>query len=173
MSMEYIYGLIAGAVVGVIVFILLKRYTVRGSGIKAAYDERQELLRGRAYQYAFFSMCGWYCLQGILLLAGIHLMDELTGNFMGFLIGAGVFGITCVLTDAYFVPNQKQKPYLILLSIIALMNGFTAVSCFLDGSLLADHLLSAPGSISLILSLELAAIVICLIVHKVPDGDEE
>jgi hypothetical protein len=173
MSIEYICGLLVGVIVGVIVFILLKRYTVRGTGVKAAYDERQELLRGRAYQYAFFSMCGWYCLQGILLLAGIHLMDELTGNFMGFLIGTGVFGITCVLTDAYFVPNQKQKPYLILLSIIALMNGFTAISCWLDGSLLKNHLLSAPGSISLVLFLELVTIAICLILHRTSDGEEE
>ena len=68
MNIAYIIGVIVGVAVGLVLTFLLIRYSRTDKKIKPKYDERQELIRGRGFKYAFYtrlSASPCWCTQAI------------------------------------------------------------------------------------------------------------
>lgn len=121
-SNAYIMGVVAGVLIvaaaALTVYFLFKKK----SG-PAKYDERQQVIRGKAYKYAFLILFSYSMLNGLFQLAtGIEWADAMTSSFIGVCISGTVFVITCIKNDAYFAINQNPKTYYILFSGIFLLN---------------------------------------------------
>ena len=56
MSTNYAMGLAFGIVTALIIFAIVWKFSKKS--IKGTFDERQELVRGRGYKYASFTMLG-------------------------------------------------------------------------------------------------------------------
>ena len=54
MSTSYAAGLAFGIVTALIIFALIWKFSKKS--MKGTFDERQELVRGRGYKYASFTM---------------------------------------------------------------------------------------------------------------------
>ncbi len=79
------------------------------------YDERQKLLRGRAFQHAFFTVLIGGALYAMLVLAlGRPLMEDGVSTLLLAFLGILVFGVECILRDAFFAMRKQPKTFLLL-----------------------------------------------------------
>lgn len=131
MNMEYLLGLLIGLGVGGILLAIVLKITKKDGSIKCKYDERQQLVRGKGFKYAFFtliiynflvtmldsSMERQYVESGVLMITGV-------------MIGAFVYAVYCIWNEGYFSLNENPKRVLIAFGVIALVNiGIGILSC--------------------------------------------
>lgn len=90
------------------------------------YDERQEIVRGKAFKYGFLTLVS---VEGIMLLKeqtdGISIECNVL-MMAGILIGVLVVVLYCIWNDAYWQLKQKPMPFVCMLGAIALCNMFNA-----------------------------------------------
>lgn len=109
----------------VIFVLLLLFFRSKGEFSGNQFDERQELLRGRAYKHAFFCMVligiAFFFLLDVLPESGISGGAALVITvFAGLLI----FAVECVWKEAFFSLHQHPKKLLILYIILGCINTF-------------------------------------------------
>jgi hypothetical protein len=100
---------------------LLLRRTLRRK-LTGHYDERQELIRGKANQYGFATtiLC---TLAGIFLLeAPWYPLDAQLTMFLCVLIGIAVQLIYCIFHAAYYFPPEPKPLQYAILVIVLLCN---------------------------------------------------
>ncbi len=119
----YRIGFLAGILSGGILAILLVRLIRTDRTLKCKYDERQQLIQGRAFKYGFFS---WMFFDGFCILADIGLevrwLDRSTVLFLGMLVGMTVYVSYSIWHDGYFSMNQNPRKVLALLVLAAVLN---------------------------------------------------
>ena len=120
MSGLELFGLILG--VFIIVFCISLVVSKRKGVPRPAYDERQLLLRSRAYRSAFWGLIVYLCLNGFGLAAGFVWADAMTSFFVGICLAVTVFVVICIKNDAYFPVNQQPKFYFGLFGFIMVVN---------------------------------------------------
>ena len=118
MSNFYLMGIAVGVIVGVIIVALIFTYNKKktGSVVGGDFDERQQLMRGKAFQVGFFTMLIFSFLYWVLVTLVLQrpLMEDGLSALICGLVGVGVFGIDCVIHDAFFTVQNKPKNYIIL-----------------------------------------------------------
>ena len=118
MSTSYLWGVAVGVIVGVIIVALIFTYNKKktGSVVGGDFDERQQLLRGKAFQAGFFTMLILSFLYWVLVRLVLQrpLMEDGLSALICVLVGVGVFGFDCILHDAFFTVQNKPKNYIIL-----------------------------------------------------------
>ncbi len=120
MSMEYILGLALGLLAGIfVVWLVISALKRRDGGpvMSFDFDERQQLARGRAFKYAFLTLCGYNALFAL----GAAIWEiELPVPFLcfgGVALALMVFAVICIFTDAYLSLTEKPRT---IVSIVAL-----------------------------------------------------
>lgn len=131
-SPEYALGFLVGLtlvfVVALVVTIIAKK-----NNVSAKFDERQELIRGRAYKYAFWVLISYLFINGILQVStGIEWADMMTFCFIGIGLSIIVFIVICIKNDAYFAINEKPKHFLLLFAILVVPNLAIGIMNVLD-----------------------------------------
>ena len=87
------------------------------------YDERQELVRGRAYTYGFYTFGIYNGIMSILSMGDIPIPAEQGVLFFVGIVIAGAVMITySILKDGYFALNENRKTLLIIFCIVAIIN---------------------------------------------------
>jgi hypothetical protein len=120
----FITGLILVAVIGFVIGIIAKK---KNQSPKI-YDERQQLLRGKAYKQAFWVLVAYLGVGGIFnLLTGIEWADLATNTTIGIFLSLTVFIIACIKNDAYFQVNQNRKFFYWILTIGIAVNLFGGI----------------------------------------------
>lgn len=115
-----ITGLVVGLVAIVIVAVISK---IKNKEIKCKYDERQELVRGKGFKYAFFTLLVYDVIYGLVSELGISMsIDAFTGNVIGILIGTMVYAVYTIMNDGYFAINRNPKKVVSSLLAIGLAN---------------------------------------------------
>lgn len=158
-----VIGVICGVIVGIVVFIALLLISSKDGSIKGRYDERQELVRGRAYRYAFFIM--------ILGEAVFMILNEEAGleryitssleMFIALCISIAVYASYCIWHEGYFGLNSNPGRLLISFILLGVMNVVLGIIAWNDGSYFEDGALSFGFSNSVcgILSLWVSVMV--------------
>ncbi|MEE1124923.1 MAG: hypothetical protein UHK60_01925 [Acutalibacteraceae bacterium] len=142
---------------------------------KSNFDERQELVRGKAYKYAFFSMAIY---GAIYLLCSMFIEKEFLTASMALIIdmfiGLVVSGVYSIWNEAFFTLNIKQSPkaYIVLLIWVTLLNSYTGISAIIDGNIIENGTLST-ASISLIGSISLTIILITILIKFIVNKKAE
>ncbi len=137
------------------------------------YDERQELVRGKAYKYAFFAMLIFgaiYMYSSLfigseLLLASVAIMIDM-------FVGLVVYGVYCIWNDAFATINGISKSYIIFLVCTVVLNLGNAIGTIKDGSIIANGTLTLD-SISLVCAISLTIILITMLVKKLMNREAE
>ena len=173
MNNEYAMGLAFGIFTGLIIFIVIWKFSRRK--LKGSFDERQELVRGRGYKYACFTLL---VLLGLDLLAeSFELFDTLpvTRSFALFfivLVGVMVYALYCVRNDSYFGIGTDTRTYRALMWVIVALNGFSAITGFRNGAFIDGKLAFGPAS-ALLICIAFAILMITLYVRKKSSADED
>ena len=110
---------------------------------KPEYDERQELLRGRAFRRAFLAVCALMMVHVFLVnVLDRPLMRDGVASVLALLLGCGWFSVDCVVHDAFFPLRQRPGVYLFFNGVIVLTNGIGGVKQLAEGQCVEDGLLT-------------------------------
>ncbi len=159
-----------GLLLGIFIFLLLITLVVRKrKGELPRYDERQLLLRGRAYRSAFLALVVYLLANGMFsLIAKTAWADAATSSFVGICLAVTVFVVACIKSDAYFPVNQKPRFYFGLFLFITLVNLATGVARLIsDGdSLFTDGALN-HNIMPLVIFAMFAAVLAALLIMRI------
>ena len=163
--MDRAYSIIIGigAIVAAIVIILLM--LLRKPGNKPNFDERQLLARGKAYKAGFFTLTVYMILYGITELSGLVWCENITGVWIGVIIGAAVFCISAIHHDAYFGMRDNVKTWAITNFLIALLNLTTGIIHAAKGNIIGRRGLTFYSVYFFIAGL-FVLIAVSLIIHN-------
>lgn len=182
MSLWYCIGIIVGIIAGLASVALLAaiakklggKISMRRSRKCKEYDERQLVVRSKAYKFAFFTLMIYTVLvQFINDIFEVSLLSSFGGAWIGVCISITVFVVYCVVNDAYISLNENKRGILILFGGIALLNLVISLSGvlskeidFLDEvQIMKDGVLTTHSVISIEtanLSCAIMFIIICV-----------
>lgn len=159
-----VIGGLCGVATFIVVLIALLLVTRKDRSIKCKYDERQELVRGRGYKYAFFTMI--ICDAVFIVLnedAGLErYITSSLEMFIAFCVGVAVYASYCIWHEGYFGLNSnpgRRLAVIILLGVMNIVLGIVAWrngSCFEDGALTYQFSNAVVGILSLWVSVIVA-----------------
>ena len=149
--------------------ILLVAFTRGKKTLRQEYDERQELARGRAFRYAFYSMLifigGVLCFDWTGLIPG---QNQMIFYASGLFFGILVYAVYCVWNDCYFALNQRTNIMIVFFTFIGLFNLAIAVTGIIRGTMIQNGRFSEQ-----FLNLECAflflALMVTLVIKKIHD----
>ena len=173
-SPEYALGLTVGIICALIILVIV--WKINKKSMKGKFDERQELVRGRGYKYACFTL---------LILLVLDLLAEAYGFFDAtvftreiaiffmIIVGVMVYAVYCIKNDSYFGVGTDTRTYRAVMWIMTISQLINAVSGLRSGALVNGKLDFGTVS-SLLFAAAFTVIMVCLYVRKRQvDADEE
>ena len=135
------YGIYIGVFVAIAVSIFVwKKYK---KGKKPYYDERQELIRGRAFRYGFYAMIFWIAISMFAeFLFERTLFDRGAFAFITVIAGVGVNVVYSILSGSYFYVNMNRRKYIIILIAATVINFISSVAMIARGGIIVDGVLT-------------------------------
>ncbi|SEF80414.1 hypothetical protein SAMN04487934_103214 [Eubacterium ruminantium] len=140
------------------------------------YDERQRIIRGRGYMFAFYTTLIIYCLIPFVL-------KEETRRFLGEMLffGPALIGVLihvsyCVWQNAYVELNIEFKRCISIILSTSFCNLLIGMTAFGDGRMVKDDTLQFPAISLAVGALGTIIVIEMLIKRKVDkrgDVDEE
>lgn len=144
---EYALGVGCGIIFGLILLAVILKLTKTDGFMKCKYDERQQLVRGRGFKYAFFTLMFYNVFYGILDVAlEKRVMDNFTGMIIGIVLGAMVYAIYCIWNDGYFSLNENPRRVRIAFFAIGVFNLALAFWSIAHGTVMEDGILTFRGA---------------------------
>ena len=173
MNTSYAAGLAFGIVTALIIFALVWKFSKKT--MKGKFDERQELVRGRGYKYAFFTILVLITLdllaEGFDAYATLPVTRELALFFI-LLVGVMVYALYCIRNDSYFGVGTDYRTYRAVMWIVVVCNAFSAFSGLRSGAIVDGKLAFGPCS-ALLFVVAFAIILISLSVKQRKAAIEE
>ncbi len=128
-------GLVGGILVGLIIVVLLMRFSNRNGKYKSEYDERQKFIRGDAYRFAFYSLMICEVIGGVLEMSGLSLpFESYVLHFGSIFVGCTVLASYCIWKDAYWGLNNNRKRYAAIFLVCGLLNALPLVMQLTKGA---------------------------------------
>lgn len=122
------------------------------------YDERQQSVRGKGYQYAFFTLMIYDLIYALLedMTEGMH-MENSVAIFLGIFLSILIYASYCVWKDGYFAINIYPGRAVTILFLIGMLNFAVGVRSLMRGILWEDGKLTMH-------SVNLMCGILCLII---------
>ena len=177
MSTTYQWGILVGILVGIVIVAAIFWFNKKTTGTinGGDFDERQQLLRGKAFQKGFLMMLilsGVYWVVVELILQRPLMKDGLSGVVIA-LLSVGVFGIDCILHDAFFTVKNKPVTYIALFSACTLAQVPSAISNIRSGSVLENGVLTF-SVLPIVCAVVFLGILFAIIVKRaLPEKEED
>lgn len=169
-ALGFIFGvLIVSAIVVVIILIATKE----DGSIKCKYDERQELIRGRAYKISFYIML--ICNFIYVMLDEVY--DKLpieTSLYMALVVilCVGTHAWYCIYNGAYIALNENTNRIIVALSLVGLFNIVLGITSLVKGEWVEDGMLTFNCS-NMACGCMLLITVLVIIAKRIHDKKEE
>lgn len=172
MSIEYTVGMFCGVFFGIFLVAILIRLMRKDRSLKGKYDERQEIVRGRAYKIGFYVL-----LIGIAaeIFLNNFISSYISSNILNFAVlcfGVLAYACYCIWNEAYFALNDSPKRFLIISAFIGIINiGSGLVAIAHEEVVLTDPF--PTGITNLLCGFLFIVIFITLIAKQVVKKQEE
>lgn len=176
-SLAYMLGFMVGVgivlVVSCIAILILMKVTKKDGNLKCKYDERQDLIRGRGFKYAFFTLLIYNMVIPMLKICDVELPADSTALFMiGAVAAMLVYVIYAIWNEAYFSLNENPKAIMIAFALIGIINLTLGIIRMVDGTFLTDGKLTF-NSINFMLGIVFVIIFITLAAKQICNKREE
>lgn len=167
-------GVICGLVIGGLMVIVLLKAMNADHSIKCKYDERQQLVRGKGFKYAFFTLLGYNLLAGMLndLVFKKPIMDMPITMALGAIIGVLVYVLYCIWNEGYISLNENPKKVMIAFTVIGIANIGLGIGKILHEGLTENGMLTID-SINLLLGVMMLITVGALAIKSALNKKEE
>ena len=171
----YNLGLLVGIAVALGIFAIIALVNKK-RGKPGEFDERQELIRGRAYQHAFIAVMLFSALYGlaVVILERPLMVDGLSALIAMF-VGVVVFAVESIARDAFFTAKNRPKSYIIMYAAVIFSQLVNAVGNIREGGLVQDGVLTMkvlPIVCAAVFAIVLAAILVKAAQKPKEDDDE-
>ena len=172
-SPEYAAGLAVGIVAALIFFIVIWKFNKKK--MKGQFDERQELVRGRGYKYACFTLLSLVVLD--LLIESFGAFEILPVSrelfmFFAIIVSVMVYALYCIKNDSYFGVGTDYRTYRAVMWVVIVCNAISGFSGLKEGALVNGKLNFSPFA-SLIFCLAFVIIMITLSIKQHSLAKEE
>lgn len=165
--------IVAGLIIGLILVAIVLKVTKRDGSFKCKFDERQELVRGRGFKYAFFTLISYNLFLGLIYPAlEKEFMDESIKLILGVLLAILVYACYCIWHEGYFSLNENPKRVLIAFAIIALSNLLIGVVQLSHFGFLVDGKITYHST-NLFCALMFIIVFITLLLKSISNKGEE
>ena len=165
-------GWITGIIVGIILVIILIKVINKDGALRTKYDERQQIARGKANMYGFYT-CLIACAVMLFLNTGNFGAEKL--GYAGFFIPimAGLVGQVSysIFKDAYVGLNTNMTRFIIIMAAIGAFNLFFGIMAAVNGELIVDGQFKGP-IINLLCGILFVIIFAELVIKKAIDARE-
>lgn len=140
-SVFYYIGLIAGILCGVSIVMFIAWIIgkaggkVGGFGMKEnkSYDERQLLVRGKAFKCAFVFLAIYVNVAAMLdAFSGNRILLSVGGILLGTVLALFLFASICVMKDAYMSLKENAKGVIMMLGAVGVFNTIIGISQVMD-----------------------------------------
>lgn len=173
MSTSYASGLAFGIVTALVIFFII--WKLKKKTMKGRFDERQELVRGRGYKYASFTLLILITLD--LLIESYNAYDVLPVSrtlalFIIILAGVMVYALYCIKNDSYFGVGTDTRTYRAVMWIVIVCNAVSGFTGLKDGAMV-DGKLSFRPCASILFCIAFVIIMISLRVKQTRLAQEE
>lgn len=172
-SPEYALGLTTGIICALIILVIV--WKINKKSMKGKFDERQELVRGRGYKYACFTLLIMLALDLLAEAYGFFDASVFTREiaiFFMIIIGVMVYAVYCIKNDSYFGIGTDTRTYRVVMWILIVSQLINAVSGLGEGALINGKLDFGTVS-SLLLAAALTVIMLALYIRKRNEGADE
>ena len=166
MSLEWILGFIVGIVIVALVCLVGKKVILQQSGRSGVYDERQLVLRGRAFTVAYATLLVWLAAWMALSAMELPAFPGPALVMTGVLLSIAVFCGYCIFHDAYFKTADQPRSWVIFMGLAALLNLGIGAGRLFKGDTLQARLFE---NYNLMVGLMLVAVVACTLVKLAMD----
>lgn len=176
-SVSYIIGVVVGFVLIFGIMFFVSKQLNADKSMKTKYDERQQIVRGEAYKYSFWTMVFLVMIYAFIDSSGIELPCVNSVVIIAIIMTSiVVHAVYCIIHDGYFGINNKPKSYYILFIFLGLFNFFIGIINTIRGVLIIDGKLDIPfanyiaGFMFIIVGI---SIIIRHMMNKTDDIDDE
>ncbi len=136
-------GAITGVIIGILVLIIILKVTKTDGNIKCKYDERQELVRGKGFKYAFFTLLCYNFIVACLIMAFEEIPIDGSGYLMiGTIIGVLVYVTYAIWNEAYFSLNENPKKIMLVFALLGFSNLLLGIRQMIEGKFLENGVLT-------------------------------
>ncbi|MBQ0037807.1 MAG: hypothetical protein KBS74_03950 [Clostridiales bacterium] len=163
-SFSYMIGMCVGIFVVVLVLTLIRK---RRGCAGNEYDERQIMVRGNAFQKAFFTLMIYLMLDSIVSVSWRPWTTPGINDILGIFLAIGVFMMAAIRGDAYFSLKEKPRTFRLLCLIVifcqlpnVIITVHSAEESFLTNGCLNDNCLSVACSVLF------ATVMVAITVHE-------
>ena len=173
MSTSYAAGLAFGIVTALIIFALIWKFSKKS--MKGTFDERQELVRGRGYRYACFTMLGLLTLDLLIESLGVFETLPVTRTlaiFIMILAGVMVYALYCIKNDSYYGVGTDTRTYRAVMWIVIVCNAISGFSGLRSGATVDGKLAFGPFA-SLLFCLAFVIVMISISIKQHNMAKEE
>ena len=138
-------GFAIGVVIGLVLVVILFKVANKDHKIKTEYDERQKIIRGRAYMYSFYAVLIYEAVMILFDLANASFPIE--GSILHFgaiLFGCMVLACYSIWTGVYWGLNNDRKKYAVIFVIVGIFNLVPVWAAYKSGELIENGRLGTP-----------------------------
>ena len=169
----YTLGVMFGILIALLVATILSIAKRRKTGKPDDYDERQQLIRGKAYQHAFVvTLCVAALYGGLVAITERAYMADGVAALLVTFIGVGAFAAESILRDAFYTAKNRPKTYILLYAACILSQIVGAVDHIREHDLVQDGVLTM-NVMPLACVVLFSVILICLIVKAAREPKED
>lgn len=172
-SVSYILGFCVGILVAVVVLTVLRK---RRGCASNEYDERQKMVRGKAYGAAFFTLMCYLPVNAAVNICWRPWTVSGIDSLIGLFLSVAVFIVCAIRGDAYFSLQEKPRTFkmLCLVVIACQIPNIVMTAVQDDDSFLTDGLLNSNCLSVACVIVFIVALVALLLHNRVrEDGEDE
>nr|WP_326165668.1 hypothetical protein [uncultured Oscillibacter sp.] len=170
---HYHIGIALGISVGLLAGLLFVALLFKKKILDMHFDERQELARGKAFQYGFLTLLATTYAYGISDILFGRWCDVLAGVAICLAAGLCVFAVTCILKDAYLSLREKPGKFMVLFALLSLFNLGLGVMYGVSGGLVEDGVLTFRAVNPILGAATLLILIVYIADHLLRDRAEE
>ncbi|WP_295762876.1 hypothetical protein [uncultured Oscillibacter sp.] len=170
---HYHIGIALGISVGLLAGLLFVALLFKKKILDMHFDERQELARGKAFQYGFLTLLATTYAYGISDILFGRWCDVLAGVAICLAAGLCVFAVTCILKDAYLSLREKPRKFMVLFALLSLFNLGLGVMYGVSGGLVEDGVLTFRAVNPILGAATLLILIVYIADHLLRDRAEE
>lgn len=161
------FSLAIGIMIGVILTVMIVKAFNKDGKFTTRYDEMQQKIRGKAYQYAFWTVVIYEALMCVLTSSETLVLPvtNFVLHFTAVIAGVLVQVTYCIWKGAYIGLNTHAGRFSIFCIVIALINLAIGILAVTHGQMLVDGKLQAPFMNLLITALFIVIGIELLIKH--------
>ena len=162
-----------------VILCIVVVYEVSRSLAHADHDERQRLIRGKAFTAAFYAVTGLDALIILLYSMGITIMSAEVLAALHLYLGVIVSAVYCAVKDAYYSPSDFKSPYRypLVLGIIGILNLIGGIIQAKAGGIIENGMLT-NRCFGLLIGLSFCFLAVVFLVRAIkiknePEEDEQ